>query len=357
MSRRVGELLRAGAPYPLARGYGAEVAGAINLASNESPYGPSPRVLKVLKREVARIGSYPDPKAMELKRAIGDYLRAKAGCVAIGNGSDELVDLACKAFLNPNERALIPLPTFAMYELACKVNGGAPKFYPLPNFEWRAEELGQALTRAKLAFVGRPNNPTGNGMSLPSLRKLLDSGKLIIIDEAYAEFAGYSVARLAPKLENLLVLRTFSKAFGLAGLRIGYAIGNPESVAVLERIRAPFNVNSLAQAAAIEALLDKSYLRRVVAKVREGRAYLGRELSKLGMRVLPSDANFLMADVSPLGTDASNFCDFLAKRGILIRDLSNLQGAGPNWVRVTVGTEQQNEKLMRVLEKFKGGKK
>ena len=357
MSKRVGELLRAGASYPLARGYGAEVAGAINLASNESPYGPSPRVIKVLKGEAARIGSYPDPEAAELKRAISDYVRVKAECVAIGNGSDELVDLLCKAFLNPGERVLIPLPTFAMYELACRINGGAPEFYPLPNFEWRAEELKQALAGAKLAFVGRPNNPTGNGMSLLGLRGLLDTGKLIIIDEAYAEFAGYSVAGLAPKLENLLVLRTFSKAFGLAGLRVGYAVGNPESIAVLERIRAPFNVNSLAQAAAAEALLDKSYLRRVVARVREGRAYLARELSKLGMRALPSDANFLMADVSAWGTDAPTLCDFLAERGVLIRDLSNLRGAGPSWVRVTVGTEQQNEKLISVLKKFKGGKK
>ncbi len=357
MSKCVGELLRAGTSYPLAREYGAEVDGAINLASNESPYGPSPRVLEVLKREAACVGSYPDPRAAELKRAIGNYLGIKDECVAMGNGSDELVDLSCKAFLNPGERVLIPLPTFAMYELACRINGGTPKFYNLPNFEWRAEELGRALAGAKLAFMGRPNNPTGNGVSSRGLRKLLAGGKLIVIDEAYAEFAGYSVAKLAPKLENLLVLRTFSKAFGLAGLRVGYAIGNPELIEVLESIRAPFNVNSLAQAAAIAALLDKSYLRRVVARVRSGRAYLARELSKLGMRVLPSDANFLMVDVSPLGTDASTLCDFLAKQRVLIRDLSNFRKAGPNWVRVTVGIEQQNEKLMSVLEKFKGGEK
>jgi histidinol-phosphate aminotransferase len=149
------------------------------------------------------------------------------------------------------------------------------------------------------------------------------------------------------------VLRTFSKAFGLPGLRIGYAIGNPELISVLERIRTPFNVNSLAQVAAEEALLDRDYLREVVTKIRKGREYLSFRLSSLGIEVLPSDANFLMANVSSLGTDAPTLCNFLAKRGILIRDLSKFRGTGTVWVRITVGTEEQNEKLIQALEEFK----
>ncbi|MBU2652619.1 MAG: histidinol-phosphate transaminase, partial [Bacteroidetes bacterium] len=297
ISKRVSKMLRSRVSYPLAREYDVRVAGAINLASNESPYGPSPRVLRALRREVARVGSYPDPRATELKRAIGNYIGVEARCVAIGNGSDELMDLACKAFLNPGERVLIPLPTFAMYELACRVNGGVPKFFELLNFEWRAAELKRALNGTKLAFIGRPNNPTGNGISLEGLRRLLANGKLLIIDEAYAEFAEYSVTRLAPKQKNLLVLRTFSKAFGLAGLRVGYAVGNPKLIEALEGIRAPFNVNCMAQAAAVAALRDKRYLCKVVAMIKQGRAYIRRELTKLGFKVLPSDANFLMVDV------------------------------------------------------------
>ena len=357
ISERVIELLRARVSYPLARGYGAEVVGAINLASNESPYGPSPRVLKAIKREAARVGSYPDPKATELKKAIGRYLGVRTESLAIGNGSDELLDLVCKAFLNPGERALIPLPTFVMYELACTINGGVPEFYELTNFEWCAEELGLALSGAKLAFIGRPNNPTGNSISLKGLRELLRSGKLIVIDEAYAEFAGYSVSKLAPELENLLVLRTFSKAFGLAGLRVGYAIGNPKLIEALEGIRAPFNVNSLAQAAAVAALGDRRYLRRVLNAIGGGRVYLRHELQKLGLRVLPSDANFLMVDVSTLGMSAPEICDFLAERKILVRDLSDFRGAGPNYVRINVGTPRQNKKLVYALKNLKGGKK
>lgn len=356
ISKRVSGMLRSRVSYPLARRYDVKAAGAINLASNESPYGPSPRVPPAIRREATRVGSYPDPRAVELKRAICNYVGVGAKCVTVGNGSDELVDLACKAFLDPGEQALIPLPTFAMYELACRINGGEPKFYELPNFEWRAAKLKRVLRGTKLAFVGRPNNPTGNGISLEGLRELLASGKLVIIDEAYAEFAGYSVVRLALKQKNLLVFRTFSKAFGLAGLRVGYAVGNPKLIEALESIRAPFNVNRMAQAAAVAALLDRRYLRRVVAAIRRGRAYIRRELVKLGFKVLPSDANFLMVDASPLGLGAPELCDFLAKRKIFVRDLSNFRGAGSSYIRITVGTPRQNERLVGALKKLKGGR-
>ncbi len=353
--KRVGEMLRAGASYPLAREYDIRVPGAINLASNESPYGPSPTVLRALRRELKFAGLYPDPRATRLKLAIGAYLGVDASCVAIGNGSDELVDLVCKVFINPLGRVLIPLPTFAMYELSCRANGGRPVFYSLPNFEWCAEGLKRAAKGAVLVFIGRPNNPTGNGLSLQGLRELLGSGKLVVVDEAYAEFAGYSVAKLAVGRKNLLVLRTLSKAFGLAGLRVGYAVGNPNLIEPIERVRAPFNVNRLAQAAAVAALRDQRYLRKVVAMIKSGRTYMRRELTKLGLKVLPSDANFLMADVSPLGASAPELCDFLAERKIFVRDLSGFRGAGSKYVRITVGTPRQNRQLVLALKKFKRG--
>lgn len=353
ISKRVRETLRSRASYPLAREYDVKAPGVINLASNESPYGPSPRVIQAVKREVARVGLYPDPRAAKLKSAIACYVGVKAECVVIGNGSDELMELACKAFLDPGDQALIPLPTFAMYELACRTNGGVPKFFTLPDFKWPVGELKRALVGAKLAFFGRPNNPTGNGIGLGGLRDLLASGKLVIIDEAYVEFDGRSVAKLAPKFKNMLVFRTFSKAFGLAGLRVGYAIGNPKLIEVLESIRAPFNVNRIAQVAAVAALSDKAYMYRVVSAIRKSRTYLRRELSKLGLRVLPSNANFLMVNVTPLGTDATKLCDYLAREGILIRELTNFRGAGPRWVRISVGKPEQNEKLVNAIKNLK----
>ncbi len=357
ISKRVKEMLSSQISYPFARKYAIEAGNAINLASNESPYGPSPRVLRALEKSSTRIGSYPDPRASKLKLAISRYIGVERECVAVGNGSDEIFDLICKAFVDPGDEALIPLPTFSMYEIACRTNGGRPKFVELPNFEWRTAKLAREMGAVKLAFIGRPNNPTGNSMSIQGLNELLKTGKLIVVDEAYVEFAGYSISKQAPKKENLLVLRTFSKAFGLAGLRVGYAVGNSKLIEVLEKIRAPFSVNTIAQASAIEALRDRQYLRKVVTGVQKERAYLCRELSNLGMRVLPSDANFLMVDVSPLRTDASRICEFLAKLNILIRDLSNFRGVGTKWVRITVGTRLQNDRLMQTLKKFKGGRK
>jgi histidinol-phosphate aminotransferase len=357
ISRRVKEMLGSMASYPFAREYDVRAPGFINLASNESPYGPSPRVLEAVSREVSRIGLYPDPRAAELKKAIAGYVGVRPECIAIGNGSDELMDLACRAFLDPGDLTLIPVPTFAMYELACRANGGVPKFFPLPEFRWPVGKLKRALRGVKMAFLGRPNNPTGNGISSEGTLDLLKSGKLIVIDEAYVEFAGGSVAKLAPRFENLLVLRTFSKAFGLAGLRIGYAVGNPKIIEALDAVRAPFNVNRMAQAAAIAALNDRAHVSKVVAAVRRGRTYLRRELSKLGLFVLPSKANFLMTNVTPLGTDAAGLCDYLGGQGILIRELTNFRGAGQGWVRITVGKPEQNRRLVEAIKKFIGGKR
>lgn len=359
MSRRVAALLKSRGPYPLAKKYDVKESEIVNLASNESPYGPSPKVLKVLAEELNFIGRYPDPGARRLKRAIASYLGVGPECLTIGNGSDELMDLVCKAFLNQGDRVLIPIPTFELYEISVRLYGAKPVFFklPPPEFGWPADGLGRAARGTKLAFLGRPNNPTGNGVGLDLLKQIQKSCGLVVLDEAYVEFAEGSAAKLAAKEKNLVVLRTFSKAFGLAGLRVGYAVGNPKLVEVMERVRAPFNVNRLAQAAALAALKDRPYLRKVVSAIKQGRAYLFGELGKVGLRVLPSEANFLTVDVSRWGMKSAEFCDLLARRGIFVRDLSGFKGAGENYVRITVGTPQQNKKLVVELKKLKEGKK
>jgi histidinol-phosphate aminotransferase len=358
LSKRVRRMLEDRVEYPLTKpARGIKVDEIIKLSSNESPLGPSPKVVEAIKRESGRVGNYPDPKSKELKRVIGEYLDVDASQVAVGNGSDELVDLVCKAFMDLGDEVLIPIPTFSQYEIACRVNGGEPRFVELPDFEWRAEPLVRALSEVRLAFISRPNNPTGNAISEKGLGELLDTGRLVVVDEAYAEFAGYSVVGMSKKYDNLLVLRTFSKAFGLAGLRIGYAVGSEELIGALDRVRAPFNVSVLAQVAGVAALSDKRFLRRVRNVVKDGRKYITEELKKLGLQVLPSDTNFVMANVTPLDTDAPTLCDYLARQGILIRDLSGFRGAGPDWVRISVGTPRQNKLLVMALKEFGGGPK
>lgn len=357
ISKRVGEMLRAEVKYPLAGSFQrAEGGDVIKLCSNESPLGPSPKVVEVLKREAESVGRYPDSKAMELKEAIGDYLRIDPSRVCVGNGSDEIMDLICKAFMDPGDKVLIPIPTFSQYEIASRVNGGKPNFVELVNFEWCTEDLVDELNGGRLAFIARPNNPTGNSIDEDGLKGLLETGKLIVVDEAYAEFSGYSVLDWTDAYDNLIVLRTFSKSFGLAGLRVGFAVGSPRMVEVLERVRPPFSVNRLAQRAAVAALGDEDFLQRTINLVKEGRSYLQSELSDIGLRVLPSDANFLMASSCPLGTNAPQFCEYLAQRRILIRDLSGFRGAGSKWVRITVGTPEENRQFIDALKEFRRGK-
>lgn len=356
LSERVRKMLEERVEYPFAKpARGAKVGEIIKLCSNESPLGPSPKVVEAIKRESERVGNYPDSKAEGLKQAISKYLNVDACQIVVGNGSDELMDLVYKAFMDPGDEVLVPIPTFSLYEIACRVNGGRPRFVELPNFEWCAKDLARALSEVRLTLISRPNNPTGNSISEEGLKELLDTGRLVVVDEAYAEFAGYSVASMLKKYDNLLVLRTFSKAFGLAGLRIGYAVGDEKLIEALDMVRAPFNVNVLAQAAGIAALSDERFLQRVRNVVKDGREYLTDELKKLRLRVLPSDTNFVMANVTSLDTDAPTLCDYLARQGILIRDLSGFRGAGSNWVRISVGTPRQNKLLVTALKEFGGG--
>jgi histidinol-phosphate aminotransferase len=233
-----------------------------------------------------------------------------------------------------------------------------PKFWELLKFGWDPEGMKKTMKDAKLVFMGRPNNPTGDGADIQDLYSLLSAGKPVIMDEAYAEFSSSSAVELLKEYKNLVILRTLSKAFGLAGLRVGYAVGDPDVVQALEKVRAPFNVNCLAQAAAVAALHDIKYMQKVVNIMRKLRGELYGGLSELGMKVFPSDANFIMADVTPLRMSAPELCDHLAKEGVYIRDLSGFRGAGTNYVRITVGKKEQNTYLISALKKIlKGGKK
>jgi len=355
LSRRAREFLREGRPYPFAAEYGRR-KGLINLASNESPFGPSPLVLRALREALPSVGLYPDPQSPELRRAVGKYVGLSQEEVLVGNGSDELMDLLCRALLDPGDPVLLPLPSFSFYEIGVRLSGGRPLFYRGKEMEWDPGELLSLARRSRLVFLGRPNNPTGGCLEEETIEGMLETGTVVVLDEAYVEFSSRgSLARLIRERENLVVLRTFSKAFGLAGLRVGYLLGSRELVSALERLRQPFSVNRLAQVAALAALRDLDHVRRVVERIREERERLREGLEGLGLRVLPSEANFLMVDVSPLGLTAGEVCARLRRRGILIRDLSSFRGAGRRWVRITVGRKEENGELLQALRKVKEG--
>jgi histidinol-phosphate aminotransferase len=345
-SKIASDFLKSGTSYPFAKEYGKKL---VNLASNESPFPPSPRVQSAIRKALGCLNLYPDPWAAELREKIANYAGVEGENVILGNGSDELLDLACRLFLDPGDRVLVPVPTFSLYEIAARLAGAHLQFWPLPEFRWRGDELIRAAGKAKMVFVCRPNNPTGNSAEEETVLELLREGKIVVVDEAYHEFARYSLVRHLGTHENLVILRTFSKAFGLAGLRIGYALAAPKVVEAMRRVKQPFSVNSLALVAASAALDDLSYMNRVVEEVRRERERVRVELLSMGLTVLESDANFLMVGGF---TDADQLCRELEKEGILIRSLSGVRGAGGGWVRITVGTRSQNQRLLSALRRI-----
>jgi histidinol-phosphate aminotransferase len=354
LSRRVRKFLKSGVLYPYSKAYGEEAKRYVNLSSNESPYGPSPKILATLKKEISRLSVYPDPTSRNLRERIANFLGVPPDCVLVGNGSDEIMDLAARAFLDEGERVFIPQPSFPIYEIVSHLYGGVPVPCRMTDFEW-TEDMARKARGCRMAFIGRPNNPTGNIPPADLVEEIAGKVGMLLIDEAYIEFSDEkSLARWATENDNVLVLRTFSKAFGLAGLRVGYAVGSRKVVDILNMIRMPFNVNRLAQVAAAAALQDIGYMKKVVAKIKSEKERILKGLKALGLKPLPSQANFLMVDVSPWNMNAEKFCRLLMDKGILVRSLRNFKYAGERFVRITIGSPGQNQRLLKALRELEG---
>jgi histidinol-phosphate aminotransferase len=332
---------------------GKLVKGAIKLSSNENPLGPSPKVIKeiVSSLEGAELvlSVYPWAKnEEELVSEISNYVRANVENIVIGAGVDGVLDTLVKIFIDKGDEAIIPIPTFSLYESLVKIAGGIPRYVKrAENFSIPVEKLTYS-EKTRMCFICSPNNPSGNCISEDDVRAIIESANsMVVIDEAYVEFADTSLEKLVNEYENVLILRTFSKAFGLAGLRVGYGI-IPEWVAShYKKVSIPFSVNSIATKAAIVALRDKEHLRRSIVLVRLERSFLESNLRRL-FPVFPSQANFVLLDVAP--RKSYEVCDTLMKHGITVRDCTSFRGADESLVRISVGTREQNEKVVAVLK-------
>ncbi|MCW7074462.1 MAG: histidinol-phosphate transaminase [Candidatus Methanospirare jalkutatii] len=341
---------------------GKTVRGAVKLSSNENPLGASPKVVEriasMLKSGDLDISKYPWSEREEaLREEISAFLHRFHGVsvptenIVLGAGSDGILDTLTRLLLERDYEALIPIPTFSLYETLVLLAGGVPRFvHRSADFSVPSDILLELLERnkTKMLFLCSPNNPTGNAVTKEEMRCIADAcDAVVVVDEAYAEFASHSFLEEALNRENVVVTRTFSKAFGLAGLRIGYAILPDWLVTAFRKASLPFSVNSVAIEAAILALQDEEHLRRTVELVRKEREFLRKHLSKT-FKVFPSEANFLLVDVSPL--KAKEVCDALAAKGVLVRDCSSFRGAGDSLVRITVGKREQNEKLLAAMQ-------
>lgn len=325
----------------------------IKLASNENPLGPSPKALKAIKDNLKEIYRYPDSQGFYLKSKLEAKLGIPADSIILGNGSDEIIDIIIKTFVENDEFILTADTTFLEYEIIGKTNGKKVITCPLNNFKFDLKKMLEKVNcKTKLIFIANPNNPTGTYISKTEFNyflKKLPKKVLVVLDEAYDTFIDVKDYPTGSDYceRNVITLKTFSKAYGLAGLRIGYAIAKPELIAFMNKVKQPFNVNILAQAAANASLDDAEFLKKTRNIVLEGKKYLYSELKKIGLFYVPSVANFILIDV---GQDCVGVFKQLLKQGIIIRDMQ--QYKLNNFIRVTIGTASENRSFIRALKKI-----
>ncbi len=327
----------------------------VKLDGNENPYLSSPRAREVLA-SFPYYHIYPDPLQRNLRAAISRYTGVPTQNIVCGNGSDELIDLVLRLFLNEGDEVLNFPPTFGMYPFVVNVCGG--RLVDVPRRDDFSIDLSQTSRmvgpRTKVVFVASPNNPTGGVVSRADVQALLDLGLVVVVDEAYYEFSGDSVVDMIPANPSLLVIRTFSKWAGLAGLRVGYCLCHEDLVACFLKIKQPYNVNVAGEAAAIASLADAEYLLQNVAKLRDERDRLIRELSAIPwLQPVPSQANFVLCRVTPKDGDgrvttARRIRDALRRRGILVRfyESPGLRDC----LRISAGCPEDTDALLTALE-------
>jgi histidinol-phosphate aminotransferase len=333
----------------VARELGLDPKGIIKLASNENPFGPSPRAVAAAKQALEQGELYPDGGCFELRQKLAAARGLQPDQIAVGNGSNELIELLGHVFLGPGDEVVMGAPAFVVYKLVTLLFGAKAVEVPLRDWRHDLERMAQAITpRTKLVFVCTPNNPTGGAndeRELLAFARALPEHVVAVFDEAYAEFL-----EKAPDLRPLIAegrkvacLRTFSKIYGLASLRIGYAYASAGLCALLNRVRQPFNVNAIAQAAALAALDDHEFAARTARENRAGLAQLERGCRERGLPFVPSVANFMLMNVG----DGLKVFDALQRRGVIVRPVKSY--GLPEWIRPTVGTHEQNERLLAGL--------
>ena len=333
---------------------------AIKLASNENALKPSGRVISSLLRSIGELNRYPDGGSFYLKKRLAEKFRLGLENFVLGNGSDEVIVFAIRAFVKPGEEVVIARPTFLIYEIASKVEGVKIKYVPLKDLRYDLSSMKKAVTKkTKLVFIANPDNPTGSYVTSGEVKKFMSGLRkdvIVFFDEAYyefgAEFKDYPKTQALLKTRNVIITRSFSKIHSLAGLRIGYGMAAKELIQAMEKVREPFNVNSLAQVASLAALDDRDHVKKSLRMVKQGKSFLYRELERLGLKYVPSATNFILIKI---GKRAPKVYNKLLKRGIIVRYMGAWKLG--DFIRVTVGTKYENKIFISALKDICGGKK
>jgi histidinol-phosphate aminotransferase len=338
----------------VARELGLSTRQVIKLASNENPLGPSPAALAALKKALRGLHMYPDGSAFHLKQKLAAKLGVTPAHLVLGNGSNDIIEFLGHALLGPGDEMVVSQYCFAIYPIVARLLGARVVTAPARDYGHDLSAMLRAVTvNTKLVFVANPNNPTGTLAPAADVLRLLDElpeSVVLALDEAYFEFLDKPLDLLplirAGRKPNLILLRTFSKIYGLAGLRLGYGIAQPEFIAALEKIRQPFNINSLAQAAALAALADAAHVRKTRQNNFKGLKFLEKALAAMNVEYVPSSANFILAKV---GAGREVF-EQLQRRGIITRPMGGYQL--PEFIRISVGTPAENQRCVKALREI-----
>lgn len=334
----------------VARELGLDPAGIIKLASNENPHGPSPRAVAAAKRALEHGELYPDGGCFALRQKLAAVYGLNADQFIVGNGSNEILELLGHVFVGAGDEVVMGAPAFVVYKLVTLLFGAKAVEVPLVSHRHDLPAIARAITpKTKLVFIASPNNPTGTAnmeKEIVDFVRALPEHVICVVDEAYAEYVENppDLRPLIREGKKVVCLRTFSKIYGLASLRVGYGYTSAEIAALLNRVRQPFNVNAIAQAAAVAALDDREFTAKCAWENRAGLAQLEQGLRALGLEVVPSVANFLLAKVG----DGARVFDALQRRGVIVRPLQPYKMS--EWIRITVGTREQNARLLAELK-------
>ncbi len=340
------------------------IKNSIKLASNENPIGPSHEAVKAIEKSLTNLHRYPDGSGFYLKEAIAEFFKLNPSNIIIGNGSNEIIELAVRTFLNPGDEIIMADQAFIVYRIVTQSVNCKGIIVPLKDFTHDLDKMSNAVTgKTRMIFISNPNNPTGTAVGKKDVERFMNRirGDIIVVfDEAYYEYVErddfpYTIEYVRAG-KNAIVLRTFSKIYGMAGLRIGYGFAKEELVGYMNRVRQPFNTNSLAQIGAIAALKDINHLEKSREVNRKGKEYLYEELKRLGIEYVPTEANFILIKTcsDPESSSGESMkkgrevYNRLLKKGIIIRPLDGYKL--PDYIRVTIGLPEDNERFIEALK-------
>ncbi|MFZ1546765.1 MAG: histidinol-phosphate transaminase [Candidatus Nitrotoga sp.] len=342
------------------------ISGIVKLASNENPLGASPLAVAAMHAAISDIARYPDGSGFDLKKALSERYQIERACIVLGNGSNDLLELAARAFLAPGDKVVYSDHAFAVYALATQAAGATGISVPATKgFGHDLSAMLQAVVqhKVKMVFIANPNNPTGTFLGAAELldfMRAVPPQVLVVLDEAYNEYLPqnlrYDSVSWLRDFPNLIISRTFSKAYGLAGLRVGYALAGESIADMLNRVRQPFNVNSVAQAAAVAALQDESFVRRTCELNQSGMEQITQGLTRLGLEYIPSYGNFVCCRIANPTQSGKKGAGPMYRRllelGVIVRPIANY--GMPDYLRVSIGLKSENEKFLSALAQALG---